>query len=79
LLINKLNLFQTMHSNQNNFQKPFNPNMGGMGSMGGGMGGFRPNQKKIPNPANFKIVKCKNYERGKFKNKNSPLINLSIH
>lgn len=22
--------------------------------------------KKLPNPANFKIVKCKNFERGKF-------------
>jgi hypothetical protein len=22
------------------------------------------NNKKLPNPANFKIVKCKNFERG---------------
>lgn len=43
---------------QNNYQRQqHNPNMGG---------GFRPNiNKKIPNPANFKIVKCKNFERGK--------------
>ena len=26
---------------------------------------FNNNAKKIPNPANFRIVKCKNYERGK--------------
>jgi hypothetical protein len=45
------------NQNQNNFRKPYNQNMGE----------FRPNNpnKKIPNPANFKIVKCKNYERGK--------------
>ena len=24
------------------------------------------NAKKLPNPANFKIVKCKNYERGDY-------------
>lgn len=23
------------------------------------------NAKKLPNPANYKIVKCKNYEKGK--------------
>lgn len=23
------------------------------------------NNKKLPNPANFKIVKCKNFEKGK--------------
>jgi hypothetical protein len=23
-------------------------------------------QKKTPNPANFKIVKCKNFDKGKF-------------
>jgi len=46
-----------MFTNQNNnYQKPQNQNMGG----------FKPNNKKIPNPANFKIVKCKNYEKGKF-------------
>lgn len=28
------------------------------------------NNKKLPNPSNFKIVKCKNFERG--------IINLSI-
>ena len=26
---------------------------------------FPNNAKKLPNPANFKIVKCKNFERGK--------------
>lgn len=40
------------------------------------MGGLNPNMseksnmpnpiKKMPNPANFKIVKCKNYEAGIF-------------
>lgn len=46
-----------MQGNQGNFQRQHNQNMGG----------FRPNTKKIPNPANFKIVKCKNFERGKVK------------
>ena len=27
--------------------------------------GLGQNQKKVPNPANFKIVKCKNFEKGK--------------
>lgn len=27
--------------------------------------GSSQNQKKVPNPANFKIVKCKNFEKGK--------------
>lgn len=50
--------------------------MGGMSSMGGmGMNtnmNYAQNQnsnfqqqKKVPNPANFKIVKCKNFDRGK--------------
>jgi hypothetical protein len=26
---------------------------------------FMNNAKKLPNPANYKIVKCKNYEKGK--------------
>jgi len=26
---------------------------------------FSNNNKKLPNPSNYKIVKCKNYERGK--------------
>jgi len=28
--------------------------------------GFTNNAKKLPNPAYFKIVKCKNFERGMF-------------
>lgn len=36
----------------------------------GGMSGFNNGtdsnwQKKTPNPNNFKIVKCKNFEKGK--------------
>lgn len=45
--------------------------MGNMGNMGGNFGqqsgndgGFR-GEKKVPNPGNYKIVKCKNFERGK--------------
>lgn len=30
-----------------------------------GMDSNSGNQKKIPNPSNFKIVKCKNYDKGK--------------
>ncbi len=44
-----------MFNNQNNYQRPQHQNMGG----------FKPNNKKIPNPQNFKIVKCKNFEKGK--------------
>jgi hypothetical protein len=44
-----------------------NPHLG-QGNMFPSMGIDRqnlPNQiKKMPNPANFKIVKCKNYEAG---------------
>ena len=44
-------------------------NMGGgnFGQSGdGGNGNFNRTEKKIPNPGNYKIVKCKNFERGKF-------------
>ena len=44
-------------------QGHMNQNMGGEN-----MGGDRSNMpnpiKKMPNPANFKIVKCKNYDAG---------------
>jgi hypothetical protein len=30
-------------------------------------GNSQGGQKKVPNPANFKIVKCKNFEKGKLK------------
>jgi len=46
-----------MFNNQNNFHKNQNQNQ---------MNGFKNNNKKIPNPANFKIVKCKNYEKGNY-------------
>lgn len=59
-----------MFNNQNNFQRPQNQDMGG----------FRPNNRKIANPQNFKIVKCKNFERGKIliNHAFSPLILLAI-
>jgi len=44
-----------MFNNQSNYQKNPNQNQ---------MGGFKSMNKKIPNPANFKIVKCKNFEKG---------------
>lgn len=36
------------------------PSMSGMQTDLSGQG-----QKKIPNPTNFKIVKCKNFDKGK--------------
>ncbi len=62
-----------------NFSNPINQgsmsnNMGG--NTGGNMnnnqnysqhsdGNQNQNQKKVPNPANFKIVKCKNFDKGR--------------
>lgn len=47
-----------------------NPHMGQvnmLNSMGGIDRQNLPNQvKKMPNPSNFKLVKCKNYEAGNF-------------
>ena len=47
------------------------PSMGqGFMNSSPNMGGDRSNMpnpiKKMPNPANFKIVKCKNYDAGNF-------------
>ena len=45
-----------------------NPNMGQMNPNANNMGGDRQNftnpVKKMPNPSNYKIVKCKNFEMG---------------
>lgn len=41
--------------NQNSFPKQQNSNTGTKFN----------NNKKVPNPSNFKIVKCKNFEKGK--------------
>ena len=43
----------------------FNPPSQMMQGNQGNQGNDMNNAKKLPNPANYKIVKCKNYERGK--------------
>lgn len=40
--------------NQNSFPRQQNTNTGFN----------KPNHKKVPNPSNYKIVKCKNFEKG---------------
>jgi hypothetical protein len=40
----------------------FNTGESSQSSLGTGQG---QNTKKIPNPSNYKIVKCKNFEKGK--------------
>ena len=45
-------------------QGQMNQNMGGGENMGGDRDNMPNPIKKMPNPANFKIVKCKNYDAG---------------
>jgi hypothetical protein len=45
-------------------QGHMNQNMGGGENMGGDRSNMPNPIKKMPNPANFKIVKCKNFDAG---------------
>ena len=56
-----------MNSNSYMGQMNMNSNMGGgyRPKMGGDRQNLSDQVKKMPNPSNYKIVKCKNFEMGK--------------